>query len=94
MKVGLIRASLPSYFPQKHGIWDATQSALSALCEADNASLFVAPTIPMDARETLSALDDCRLEGVDFVLLLCGGFTNGGIHLGPARASWGGVCAS
>ncbi|OAN76354.1 hypothetical protein A8B78_02390 [Jannaschia sp. EhC01] len=79
MKVGLIKASLPSYFPQKHGVWDAAQSALSVMCDAEDISLFIVPTIPMDARDTLSALDACRAEGVDFVLLLHGGFSMGDV---------------
>lgn len=79
MRVGLIRASLPSYFPQKHGVWDAAQSALTALCDAEDVSLFVAPDIPMDGRDTLVALEACRREGVDFVLLLHGGFTMGDV---------------
>ena len=79
MKVGLIRASLPSYFPDAHGVWPAAETALAAMCADEGATLFVVPDIPMDARETLSALDACRGEGVDFVLLLHGGFSMGDV---------------
>ncbi len=79
MKIGFIRASLPSYFPERHGVWDAAISALTAVCSLEDVSLFVVPTIPMDARETLIALDACHAEGVDFVLLLHGGFTMGDV---------------
>ncbi len=79
MKIGLIRASLPSYFPDKHGVWEAAQDGLGALCDAEEAQLFVVPEIPMDARDTLHALEGCREEGVDFILLLHGGFTMGDV---------------
>ena len=79
MKVGLIRASLPSYFPAKHGVWEKAEAGLTAICADVGASLFIAPDIPMDGRDTLKALDACRAEGVDFVLLLHGGFTMGDV---------------
>lgn len=79
MRIGLIRASLPSYFPARHGVWDAAEAALGALCAAEGAALFVAPGVPMDARETQAALDACRAADVDYVLLLHGGFTMGDV---------------
>ena len=79
MKIGLIRASLPSYFPEKHGVWDAAEAALGHLCTTEDISLFIVPDIPMDGRQTLVALDKCRRESVDFVLLLHGGFTMGDV---------------
>ena len=79
MKLGLIRASLPSYFPEKHGVWDAAEAALQALCAQEGATLFVAPDIPMNGQETQKALDLCQAEGVDFVLLLHGGFSMGDV---------------
>lgn len=79
MKIGLIKASLPSYFPEAHGVWDAAISALSSLCDVEEISLFVVPDIPMDGRETVLALDACRAEDVDFVLVLHGGFSMGDV---------------
>lgn len=79
MKIGLIRASLPSYFPEKHGVWTAAEAALRTMCESEGVGLFIAPDIPMDARGTQSVLDDCANEGVDFVLLLHGGFSMGDV---------------
>lgn len=79
MKIGLIRASLPSYFPNKQGVWEAAREGLGALCDAEKAQLFVVPEIPMDARDTLHALEACREKGVDFVLLLHGGFSMGDV---------------
>lgn len=79
MKLGLIRASLPSYFPEVHGVWTAAETALAALCSEEGVELFVAPEIPMDAVQTQKILDVCAAQGVDFVLLLHGGFTMGDV---------------
>ncbi len=79
LKVGLIRASLPSYFPEKHHVWSRAETALAGLCEQLGAVLFIAPDIPMDARETTAALDKCHAEDVDFILLLHGGFSMGDV---------------
>jgi L-fucose isomerase-like protein len=79
MKIGLIRGSLPSYFPHKHGVWDAAETGLRTLCAAEEVDLFVAPEIPMDSQETQKMLDACGTQRVDFVLLLHGGFTMGDV---------------
>ena len=77
--IGLIRASLPSYFPEKYDVWDRAEKALQALCDEESATLFIAPDIPMDASGTRKALDDCAAADVDFILLLHGGFTMGDV---------------
>jgi len=79
MKLGLIRASLPSYFPDKHDVWTKAEGALGRLCADEGAALFVVPDIPMNASETQKALEVCAGEGVDFVLLLHGGFSMGDV---------------
>ena len=79
LKIALIRASLPSYFPQKHGVWQACEAALANLCGSHGVELFVPEDIPMDARETQKVLDLCAAEGVDFVILLHGGFSMGDV---------------
>lgn len=79
MKLGLIRASLPSYFPEKHGVWAAAETALATLCVDEGVEVYGHPDIPMDARDTEGALAACRAQGVDFVLLLHGGFTMGDV---------------
>ncbi|MDA8586679.1 hypothetical protein N9L47_10505 [Rhodobacteraceae bacterium] len=88
LKIGLIRASLPSYFPDKHNVWTKAEAALGRLCAALDVELFVAPDVPMDARDTVVALDHCRAEGVDFVLLLHGGFTMGDVARTIAASSF------
>ena len=92
LTVSLIRGSLPSYFPDAHGVWTAAEAALGALCEAEDVRLHVAPGVPMNERETRAALDACHGEGADFVLLLHGGFTMGDvartIAAAPVRAGF------
>ena len=79
VKIGLIRGSLPSYFPEKHDVWARADTALGRLCGELEADLFTVPEIPMDATGTRNALDQCTAEAVDFVLLLHGGFTMGDV---------------
>ncbi len=92
LTIGLIRGSLPSYFPQKYGVFEAAEAALNALCEAEGARLVVAPGVPMNGSETQIALDGCLAEGADFILLLHGGFTMGDvartIAAAPVRAGF------
>lgn len=79
LTIALIRASLPSYFPDRHGVWDRAETALAALCQAQGARLVVAPEIPMNGTDTARALDWCRGQDADFVLCLHGGFTMGDV---------------
>ncbi|MDE0458440.1 MAG: hypothetical protein OXI15_14190 [Chromatiales bacterium] len=92
LTVSLIRGSLPSYFPEEHGVWKAAEAALAALCDDEDVRLHVAPGVPMNERDTRSALDACRAEGADFILLLHGGFTMGDvartIAAAPVRAGF------
>ena len=87
LTVGLIRASLPSYFPGRHRVFTAAEAMLGALCEAEGARLFVAPGVPLDGRQTEAALAACAAEGADFILLLHGGFTMGDVARTVAASS-------
>lgn len=86
LKIGLIKASLPSYFPDKHKVWSRCEASLSKLCDAHSADLFIAPDIPMDAADTLKALEHCNQAGVAFVLVLHGGFSMGDVARTVAAA--------
>ncbi|MEM9778668.1 MAG: hypothetical protein AAF813_02040 [Pseudomonadota bacterium] len=79
VKIALIRASLPSYFPERHKVWDRAEEALEALCAQESADCFTVPEIPMNGSDAQAALDRCAAEGVDFVLLLHGGFSMGDV---------------
>ncbi|MEQ9571074.1 MAG: hypothetical protein RLN95_03170, partial [Nitratireductor sp.] len=77
--VGLIRASLPSYFPERHGVFTEAVAMLEPFLDALGARLVVAPEIPMDGRAAQAAVDHCLKEGAEFLLLLHGGFTMGDV---------------
>ena len=79
LKIGLIRASLPSYFPDHHGVWDRAILMLDDLCAVHGASLFIAPGVPQNAADTTRVLAKCQEAQVDFVLVLHGGFTMGDV---------------
>jgi len=85
LKIGLINASLPSYFPQKHGVFDACGDWLEALARAHGASVVTADAIPMNAAEARAAAQEMRGKGADFILLLHGGFTMGDVIRELAR---------
>lgn len=88
LKIGLIKASLPSYFPDKHNVWAKAEAALAAICESNGAALYIVPEVPMDARQTQTALAACEKNGVDFVLLLHGGFSMGDVGRTVAASSF------
>lgn len=79
LTIGLIKASLPTYFPDQHGVFDQAVAGLEQLASAENARLVVAPTVPMDARQARETMSYLQAEGADFVLLLHGGFTMGDV---------------
>jgi L-fucose isomerase-like protein len=79
LTIGLIRASLPSYFPARYHVWERAEAALGSLCDEAGARLVVLPDIPMNATDTARAIESCHAEGVDFILLLHGGFTMGDV---------------
>ena len=79
LTIGLIKASLPSYFPDKHGVFDLAVSALEGLASEEGARLVVAPSVPMNGEQARTAMDAVLLDGADFVILLHGGFTMGDV---------------
>ena len=83
--IGLINASLPSYFPEKHGVFTACLSWLEDLAKANGARVVVAQTTPMNGVEARAAVADVQAQGADFLLLLHGGFTMGDVAREIAR---------
>jgi L-fucose isomerase-like protein len=79
LTIGLIKASLPSYFPDKHGVFDLAVSALEGLASEEGARLVVAPSVPMNGEQARTAMDAVLSDGADFVILLHGGFTMGDV---------------
>jgi L-fucose isomerase-like protein len=79
LRVALVRSSLPSYFPERHGVYEAVELALNEIVGAVGGAVHVYPEIPMDGRAAQAAVDWCRAEAIDFALLLHGGFTMGDV---------------
>jgi L-fucose isomerase-like protein len=79
LTIALLRASLPSYFPEKHGVWARAEAMLERLCADEGVRLVVLAGIPQDARETARAMDEAGSENADLVLVLHGGFTMGDV---------------
>lgn len=78
-RIGLIKGSLPSYFPDRYGVFEAAEKMLASLTDELNIGLTIAPDVPMDARAAQKAVDHCRADGAGFLLLLHGGFTMGDV---------------
>ncbi|WP_323764494.1 hypothetical protein [Marinovum sp.] len=79
LTIGLIKASLPSYFPERHGVFEAARAALDEIANACGARIVEAPEVPLDGAQAQRALDHCRGQGAEFILLLHGGFTMGDV---------------
>ncbi len=77
--IGVIHASLPSYFPDRYQVFEACSSALEKVCESEGARLVTAPDRPMNGSEARAAAEFCMSEGADFLLLVHGGFTMGDV---------------
>lgn len=79
LKIGVINASLPHYFPDKHQVFEQCQTGLETLCEAEGCSVVVAPGRPINSAEARKAAEFCLAQGADFLLLIHGGFTMGDV---------------
>lgn len=79
LTIALIRASLPSYFPERHNVWHRAEAALGGIADRLGARLVVVPEIPMNGTETARAIAVAEAEGADFILCLHGGFTMGDV---------------
>jgi L-fucose isomerase-like protein len=85
LTIGLINASLPSYFPQRHGVFEAAREMLGQIAEDGGHRIAEATGIPMDAVQAGAAMAELKSAGADFVLLLHGGFTMGDVIREIAR---------
>ena len=61
-RIGLINASLPSYFPRRHGVFEAAEKMLADLTADLGIGLVSAPDLPMDARAAQQALQQASLH--------------------------------
>ena len=81
LNICLIKASLPSYFPEKHDVWRKSLSVLTKICKGLNVNLKIIDEIPMNSNDAKNALTKCEELKADFVLILHGGFTMGDVAL-------------
>ncbi|MCP4314944.1 MAG: hypothetical protein GY789_02615 [Hyphomicrobiales bacterium] len=79
LSIGVIQASLPSYFPDEHRVFEDCQAGLQKLCDAQGIRIVVAPDRPMNGSEARKAAEFCLADGADFLLLIHGGFTMGDV---------------
>ena len=79
LTIGVICASLPSYFPDRYRVFEECEAALGRLCEAESVRLLISDTRPMNSREARAAAETCLADGADFILLIHGGFTMGDV---------------
>lgn len=77
--IGLINTSLPSYFPQRHGVFDDTRKLLDKIAAREGYAVVEAEDIPMNAQQADVAVAQVTNAGADFILLLHGGFTMGDV---------------
>lgn len=77
--IGVIHASLPSYYPDRHSVFETCGAALAEICDGEGVKLITAPGRPMNGREAHVAAEFCLAEGADFILLIHGGFTMGDV---------------
>lgn len=79
MKIGIIKSSLPTYFPQKYNVFERCIKAIQHLAKSQDIIVKVADTIPMNAEQTQHILNQFTAENIDFILLVHGGFTMGDV---------------
>ena len=77
--IALIRANLPRYFPEKHGVWERVDEAVSGLCDELDINLLSLEEVATSASEARQALRKCEAAEADFVLMVHGGFTMGDV---------------
>lgn len=79
LKVLVLFGSLPSYFPERHGVFEAARRFLPALGANAGAEITFYPRTLVNEADTREALAFASEAGSDFLLLLHGGFTMGDV---------------
>jgi L-fucose isomerase-like protein len=70
---------LPSYFPERHGVFEAARATLPQFAERHRCLVTFFPKVLIDGSDAEAALQFARSSGVDFILVLHGGFTMGDV---------------
>ncbi|MDP1731088.1 MAG: hypothetical protein Q8L54_07925 [Devosia sp.] len=79
VRIMVLFGSLPSYFPERHGVFDRARAGLSALAEAEGAMMSFHQPVVINAEDAAAGLLEAARFGADLVLLLHGGFTMGDV---------------
>ena len=85
LRVVLLFASLPAYFPERHGVFEAARKSVQDLTAERGARLTAFEKVLIGADDTREAIAFAEAEGADFVLVLHGGFTMGDVAATLAR---------
>ncbi|HEY8595759.1 MAG TPA: hypothetical protein VIL84_11005 [Devosiaceae bacterium] len=79
LRVLLLFASLPTYFPERHGVFDAARRGVAEIAGEHGAEFVVFREVVLNQAGAEIALAYARERSVDFVLVLHGGFTMGDV---------------
>ena len=79
LRIVLLCCSLPTYFPERHGVFEAARRGLEEMAAGKGAALAVFPRVLVGADDTRAAIAFAEAERADFVLVLHGGFTMGDV---------------
>ena len=88
LNICLVKTSLPSYFPEKHDVWEKSINGLIKICKELNVNLNIIQEIPMNANDTKKTISKCKELNTDFILVLHGGFTMGDVALTFAESNF------
>ena len=88
LNICLVKTSLPSYFPEKHNVWNKFSSGVKRVCDEVGVNFIEISEIPMNSNEAHKVLKKCKDNNADFILILHGGFTMGDVALTFAASNF------
>ena len=88
LNICLVKASLPSYFPEKHNVWNKCSRGVKRVCDEVGVNFIEISEIPMNSDEAHKVLKKCKDHNADFILILHGGFTMGDVALTFAASNF------
>ena len=88
LNICLVKASLPSYFPEKHDVWNKCSIGVKRVCDEVGVNFIEISEIPMNSNEAHKVLKKCKDHNADFILILHGGFTMGDVALTFAASNF------
>lgn len=79
VRVLVVFGSLPSYFPERHGVFDRARQTLAGLARSEDAEITIHDKVLFNADDAAEAVARATALEADLVLLLHGGFTMGDV---------------